>query len=300
MKILLLGKNGQLGSEFQQLLPSLGETLCFDKNELDLCNTQALLQILNELKPDLIINASAYTAVDQAEIEQEMAMAVNTQAPGAIAEWAQISNAIFIHYSTDYVFNGNKNLPYTEADGTNPLNVYGKSKLAGEKAIAQAGNAYLILRTSWVYNMGGNGFPNKVLKWARKSSNLKIVDDQISNPTWACDLANATIRVLSSKQNNLFDFIQEKSGVYHLAGNGYTSRYKWAKQILVDDPNRTEQRIQSVEPSSSEEFPSPALRPLFTALNCTKFERTFGVKMPHWKTSLQKAMSNSNLDENCD
>ena len=290
MKILLFGKNGQLGLEFQRILPLLGEVIFFDQEDLDLCDVYALQNILNELMPTLIVNASAYTAVDRAEAEQVLAMKVNALAPGAMAEWARKSHAGFIHYSTDYVFDGRKGSPYIESDFTNPLNIYGKSKLAGEQAVAEAGDAYLILRTSWVYSMQGNGFINKALEWAHKNETLKIVSDQISNPTWARDLAWATEQVILQNQAELYNVMQERCGIYHLAGSGYVSRYGWAKQIFANDPNRTGQLVRSIEPVSSDEFPTPAQRPLFTALDCSKFEETFKLKMPDWKISLQKAM----------
>jgi dTDP-4-dehydrorhamnose reductase len=245
---------------------------------------------LNELKPDLLVNASAYTAVDRAETEQDTAMTVNALAPGAMADWARKSGAVFIHYSTDYVFDGRKGSPYVENDPANPLNMYGKSKLAGEENIQQAGGAYLILRTSWVYSTGSAGFVSKVLEWARKNETLKIVSDQISNPTWARDLAEATFSLVSAHRDDLQDVMKERRGLYHLAGSGYASRYEWAKQILENDPNRTEQLVRSIEPVSSEEFPTPAARPSFSVLDCTKFSQNFGFSLPDWSISLRKAM----------
>lgn len=290
MKILLFGKNGQLGQEFQKILPTLGETTCLGQKDIDLSSTQLIPKLLHDLKPNLIVNASAYTAVDQAEAEEEVVMKINSLAPGAMAEWARKSGSLFIHYSTDYVFDGAKGSPYTEDDTANPLNVYGRSKLAGEQAISQAGDAYLIFRTSWVYSMHGNSFINKVLEWARKNEVLKIVSDQISNPTWARDLANITNQLLSQNPANLMDVIRERRGLYHLAGSGHASRYEWAQQILANDSNRTEQLVRSIEPVSSDEFPTPAARPLFSALDCSKFESIFHIRMPDWKISLRDAM----------
>jgi len=291
MKILLFGKNGQLGTEFQQILPALGNLVCLDYEEVDLSDLQALQTAMNDVMPHLIVNASAYTAVDRAETEQETAMKVNALAPGTMAEWAQKNGAAFIHYSTDYVFDGTKGSPYVESDPANPLNVYGKSKLAGEENIAQAGEAYLILRTSWVYSLGGAGFVSKVLEWARKNETLKIVSDQISNPTWARDLAESAFSIISTHRSNLQDVIKERRGLYHLAGGGYASRYEWTKQILANDPNRTEQLVRSVEPVSSDAFPLPAVRPLFSALDCSKFKKIFGFSLPDWAVSLQTAMA---------
>lgn len=291
MNIVLFGKNGQLGSEFQRSLPRLGNLTCLDYEDLDLCDIHALQQALNELKPNLIVNASAYTAVDRAETEQETAMKINALAPGVMAEWARNSGAGLIHYSTDYVFDGGKGSPYVESDPANPLNMYGKSKLAGEENIQQAGDAYLIFRTSWVYSVGGTGFVNKVLEWARKNQTLKIVSDQVSNPTWARDLADAAVSVLSAHRDSLQDFMKERRGLYHLAGGGYASRFEWAREILTNDPNRTEQLVQAIEPVSSDAFPTPALRPLFSALDCSKFRETFGFALPNWADSLRMAMA---------
>jgi dTDP-4-dehydrorhamnose reductase len=291
MNILLFGKNGQLGSEFQRILPKLGKTAFLDYQDLDLCDLHALKQVMNDLKPNLIVNASAYTAVDRAETEQDTAMKVNALAPGAMAEWARKNGAVLIHYSTDYVFDGRKGAPYTENDPANPLNVYGRSKLGGEENIQQAGGAYLILRTSWVYSAGGAGFVSKILEWSRKNQTLKIVSDQISNPTWARDLAEATFSVISAHRDHLQEVMQERRGIYHLAGGGYASRYEWARQILANDPKRTEQLVQTLEPASSEEFPLPAARPPFSALDCSKFKEAFGFSLPDWRESLRRAMA---------
>ncbi len=291
MKIVLLGKNGQLGWEFQQALPALGEVIAFGRNELDVANIQSLQNTLVELKPDLIINASAYTEVDLAETQTDLAMQINAAAPGVMAETARKLGAVFIHYSTDYVFDGKGTAPYTETSPTNPLNVYGKSKLAGEKNIEQSGAAYLILRTSWVYSLRGNSFVNKVLGWSRRHKTLKIVSDQVGSPTWATMLAKTTCNAITAHKADLLDRIQESCGIYHLTSSGYTSRYEWAKRILTLDSKPTEQLVQTIEPALSEEFPTPATRPLFSALDCTKFTRTFNLPLPGWEESLQQAMT---------
>jgi dTDP-4-dehydrorhamnose reductase len=291
MNIVLFGKNGQLGWEFRRILPLLGNVICLDREELDLSDGDAVQRTLNELKPDLIINASAYTDVDRAEKEPELATKINALAPGIAAETSRRLGAVLIHYSTDYVFDGSKDSPYTESDRTNPLNMYGKSKAMGEEHIQQAGDAYLILRTSWVYSMRGNSFVNKVLGWSRKNSTLRVVDDQVSSPTWARMLAEITVLLLAQNQENLREKIRERSGIYHLAGGGYTSRYEWAKHILANDPHRSEQIVQSLAPGRSEDFPTPAIRPLFSALDCTYFEKTFGFQLPPWNSTLELAMA---------
>ena len=290
MRIVLFGKNGQLGWEFQRILPILGEVIALGRSEVDVSDPHEIQKSLDELKPDLIINTSAYTDVDQAEKESELAMKINAIAPGVMAEAAHKTGAVFIHYSTDYVFDGTSDVPYTELDRTNPLSVYGQSKLMGEDNIRQAGDAYLILRTSWVYSLRGNSFVNKVLGWARRNETLKVVSDQIGSPTWARMLAGLTSLMIAQNNSNLLETIREKRGVYHMAGSGYTSRYEWAKQILANDPNRSEQVVQSLESALSNDFPTPATRPLFSALNCIRFEETFGLQLPSWDSALELAM----------
>ena len=291
MNIVLFGKNGQLGWEFQRSLPILGNVVSLDREELDLCDLEAVQKTLRELEPDLIVNASAYTDVDGAEKDPELAVKINALAPGVMAEMSRTLGAVFIHYSTDYVFDGRKDTPYTEIDLTNPLNMYGKSKLDGEENIKQAGDAFLILRTSWVYSVRGNSFVNKVLGWSRKNSLLRIVDDQVGSPTWARMLAEITTLLLAQNETDLPEKIRERSGIYHLAGSGHTSRYEWAKQILANDPHRSEQTVQTLEPGSSKEFPTAATRPLFSALDCSRFEKTFGLRLPPWNSTLGLAMA---------
>jgi len=290
MKIVLIGNNGQLGWEFQRTLPTLGEVIALGREKLDVSDLEALQTILTNLQPELIVNASAYTNVDQAEMEPALAIQVNANAPGVMAETAHKLGAVLIHYSTDYVFDGKKNSPYIESDTTNPLNMYGKSKCIGEENIKQVGGAYLILRTSWVYSLRGNSFVNKVLAWSRKNTLLKIVSDQISNPTWARKLAETTTQAMITNKANLLEIIKDRRGIYHLAGGGFTSRFEWAKEILACDPNRTKQLVQSIEPVLSDEFPTPAPRPLFSALDCSKFSRVFNLRLPSWQESLQIAM----------
>ena len=291
MRIVLFGKDGQVGWELQSILPILGEFIPLGRNEVDVSDFHEVQKTLEELKPNLIINTSAYTDVDRAEKETELAMKINAIAPGVMAETARKNGTVFIHYSTDYVFDGKRDIPYTEKDLVNPLNVYGKSKLEGEENVKQAGDAYLILRTSWVYSLRGNSFVNKVLGWARRNETLKIVSDQISNPTWSRMLAEITSLILAQNKVDLLEIIRERRGVYHLAGAGYTSRYEWAKQILANDPDRTEQLVQTIEPALTEEFLTPAARPLFSALDCTRFRKTFGLQLPDWSKTLKLAMT---------
>jgi dTDP-4-dehydrorhamnose reductase len=291
MKIVLFGKSGQLGWELERILPILGEVVAVDRGDLELSDLDQVQRRLREWRPGLIVNASAYTDVDRAEEEAETAMKVNALAPGVMAETARALGAALIHYSTDYVFDGRGDTPYTETDATNPLNVYGKSKLRGEEHIRQAGDAYLILRTSWVYSLRGNSFVSKVLGWARQHSTLRIVEDQTGSPTWARMLAEVTGLLLAQNHADLADRLRERRGLYHVAGRGYTSRYEWARQILAHDPRPAEQAVRTVEPARSADFPTPAVRPLFSALDSSRFAATFGLPPPPWEESLKLAMA---------
>ncbi len=286
MKILLLGKNGQLGWELARCLPPLGEVAALDYPDINLAAPDSIRSIIRELKPDLIVNATAYTAVDQAESQWDLAYAINGSAPGVLAEEARSLGAALIHYSTDYVFDGSKGQPYCESDAPEPLNVYGKSKLRGEQAIQASGGAYLILRTAWVYSLRGDSFVRKVMQWARQTETLRVVEDQVSNPTWARMLAETTSLLLAHGAG----IVSEHTGLYHLAGGGYASRLEWAREILKLDPKSDEQSVKEVVPALTSDFPTPALRPLFSALDCSLFQTTFGIMLPPWQVALRLAM----------
>ena len=290
MKILLFGKTGQLGWELNRTLAPLGEIHALGPDELDLVDVDALVRIIHDVQPQMIINASAYTAVDRAEKEPDLALLLNEKVPMIMAEAARNLNASFIHYSTDYVFDGTKTSAYTEDDETNPLNVYGQSKLKGEQAIGQVGGAYIILRTSWVYSLRGDGFVSKALSWARKQESLKIVTDQIGSPTWARMLAETTLAMVARSLSDSSEYFSERSGVYHLGGAGSVSRFDFTRAILDFDPHPEEQKVKKLEPAVTTDFPTAALRPLRTSLDCSRFERVFGLSLPNWKTALQWAM----------
>jgi len=292
MKILLLGKNGQLGWELQRCLAPLGEVRALDYPEIDLANRDSLRDSIRANKPEVIVNATAYTAVDRAESESELAYAINAAGPAAIAEEAKSLGAALIHFSTDYVFDGTKGEPYVETDTPNPLSVYGKSKLTGEQAVQSVAEhgAYLILRTAWVYSTRRDSFISKVLQWARQNKTLKIVDDQVSNPTWARMLAQATALLLARSRNNFYPWLAGRKGLYHLAGDGVASRLEWSRKILELDPHRDEQVCKEILPALTSDFPTPAQRPLFSALDCDKFSATFGLRLPAWETALRMAM----------
>jgi dTDP-4-dehydrorhamnose reductase len=291
MKILLIGNTGQLGWELERALQPLGPVVAVDLPEINMADPTSIRNIVHEHYPQVIFNASAYTAVDKAESVPELAAAVNHIGPGVLAEEAKKINAALVHYSTDYVFDGKKGESYLETDRPNPLNVYGRSKFDGEQAIQEAGGRYLIFRTAWVYSLRSESFVSKVLGWSRKQEALRVVNDQISNPTWAHSLAEISARVLALAGEDFHQWLENRSGLYHIAGDGYASRFTWAKKILKYDPNPQEQVIRELIPAASTEFPTPAARPSFSALDCTKFKHTFGMQLPPWEQTLAVAMN---------
>ncbi len=291
MRILLLGRTGQLGWELERTLAPLGEIYALGPEELNLTQLDALTQRIHEVHPQVIVNASAYTAVDRAEQQVDLAMQLNAQAPAVMAKAARELNATLIHFSTDYVFDGEKDTAYIEDDATNPLNVYGQSKLNGEQAIIATGCAYLILRTSWVYSLRGDSFVSKTLAWARQQETLRIVSDQVGSPTWARILAEITAAVLAQSKSAPQDYFAARRGVFHLGGSGSVSRLDFARAILRLDSHANEQKVRNLEAASTADFPTPAKRPLHTALDCSRFEAAFGLRLPNWEESLRLAMS---------
>ena len=286
-RIFILAENGQLGWELCRTLAPLGEIIAVDYPKIDLQNPETVCEMISDIRPAVVVNAAAYTAVDQAETEHDRARKINAVAPGVLAQECKRLGAMFLHYSTDYVFDGSKGSPYIESDLTNPLSVYGKTKLEAEQLVQAAGGAYLIFRTSWVYSMRGQGgFISKVLQWSRQQETLRMVTDQVSNPTWARMLAEATAQIVARGH----DYVAEHSGLYHLAGSGFASRFEWAKKILELDPNRQEQITKEILPAKTADFPTPAERPLFSALDCSKFETTFDMKLPDWASALRLAL----------
>lgn len=295
MKILLIGKNGQVGWELQRTLAPLGEIVAVDFPEIDLTDEGRTREWVRRVAPQAIINAAAYTAVDKAEIEPELAMKINGAAPGLLAEEARVLGAFLIHYSSDYVFDGTKGEAYIERDPTNPVNVYGLSKLAGDQNVQQVDGNYLILRTTWVYSMRQGGFVRKVLEWARQKPELQIVSDQVGSPTWARSLAEVTAQVLAMSGGDLTGWLLDRKGLYHLGGRGTVSRFDWARKILEFDPNPDEQVVKKIKPALTSEFPTPATRPLYSPIDCALFKDTFGICLPKWEHSLHLAMDNLNL-----
>lgn len=284
MRILLTGKNGQVGWELQRALAPLGEITACDREQLDLCDVFQVRARIRELQPQLIVNAAAYTAVDRAESEPEIAMQINANAPAAMAEAAKEVGALLVHYSTDYVFDGSSKVPYTEGDATNPLNVYGKTKLAGEQAIRASGADYLIFRTSWVYGARGKNFLLNILRLARERNELTIVNDQIGAPTWSRDLAEATARIVRnmSSGKNLAATAGEFSGIYHLTSTGATSWFGFAEFALAAAKL---QNAVSLTPIDTAQYKTAARRPLSSILDPSRLAHTFGFTLPPWQAS---------------
>ncbi|MEZ5616195.1 MAG: dTDP-4-dehydrorhamnose reductase [Rhodocyclaceae bacterium] len=283
MNILLTGKNGQVGWELQRALLPLGSVAAFGHRELDLADAAAVRRKLDEVRPDAIVNAAAYTAVDKAESETELANAVNAAAPALLAQEAARRGALLIHYSTDYVYDGAKAAPYVETDRTNPLGAYGRSKLAGEAGIRASGCDHLIFRTSWVYAARGANFLRTILRLAAERDELRIVADQVGAPTWARLIAEATAHALrqamQERSGGTFD-----SGVFHLAAAGETSWHGFAAAIVA---GRGGLRVKTVTPITTAEYPLPAPRPANSRLDTAAFRARFGLALPDWRDCLQ-------------
>ena len=280
MRILVTGKNGQVGWELQRTLARLGDVTAVDVEELDLCSPDAIRQTVRHLAPQLIVNPAAYTAVDQAEREADVAFAVNATAPAVFAEEAKRLGALLVHYSTDYVFDGKKAAPYVEEDALNPLNVYGSTKLEGERAIRASGCRHLILRTSWVYGARGKNFLLTVLRLAGERPQLRIVSDQIGAPTWCRALAAVTGVIVPKALSDA-----SKDGLYHATNGGETSWFGFAVEIL-----RIAGVATPVQPISTTDCPTPAARPANSRLDNSKLHRVFGVSLPEWGSSLAECM----------
>ena len=293
MNILLLGKTGQLGGELAKLLPELGSVMAIGREECDLTDWAWLRTTVRLIEPELIVNAAAYTSIDRAEDHPLLTRSINAVAPAIMAEEAAKLGARMIHYSTDQVFDGSNREPYTEEDKPNPLNVYAATKLEGENAIRESGAAAMILRTSWVYGLRAESFVSEVFRWSGADSEKMIAVDQISRPTWSVRVAQATVEII--KQNLQWgDFNAHWRGVYHLASTGAASRYAWAKAILhhtAEDPP------PKLIPAFTEELPSYAQRPQYSALDCTKLEKTFGIRLPDWRDDLSLALSARHLPD---
>ena len=285
--ILVTGKTGQVGRELARYLQPLGRIIATGQDELDLSSPDSIRAAVRMHAPDIVVNAAAYTAVDKAEAEPDLAMQINAVAPGVLAEEAKRANALLVHYSTDYIFDGLLGRPYIEEDAPNPLNVYGKTKLEGERAIAAIGGAFLILRTSWIYSDQPPNFLLTILNLARQETQLDVVDDQVGSPTWARSLATATADVLRQAVN-----ARERAGIYHLSASGYTTRYGFARRILELAETLSNGKLSCpvLRPSPTAKFPLPAARPLNCPTSKDKIRSVFGIEMTDWTVQLAVCM----------
>ncbi len=289
MKILLLGKNGQVGWELARTLLPLGEVIALDRQQIDFVNLEALRQTIQTIRPDVIVNAVAYTAVDKAESDQESAFLCNATAVDAIAQEAKKISALLIHYSTDYIFDGTKNTPYLEDDAVNPLNVYGESKLAGENAIIASGVDYIILRTTWVFAARGQNFLKSILRLAAERDTLNIVADQIGAPTWARVIAQTSAHIIKQVQQERAarKFV---SGVFHLTSAGDTSWHGFAQKIVEFASPHCQFKTHVISAIPTSQYLTPAKRPLNSRLCTDKLTQRFGIVMPTWEVSLKLCM----------
>ncbi|MGC2333041.1 MAG: dTDP-4-dehydrorhamnose reductase [Candidatus Acidiferrales bacterium] len=306
VKILLIGKNGQIGTELAALLPRLGQLVALDRQQLDLCKPNQIRASIGEVRPQIIVNAAAYTAVDKAETDEATARSINADAPAVIAEKAKNIGAALVHYSTDYVFDGSKNSPYDERYPPNPLSVYGKTKLAGEQAIRDSGVPHLIFRTAWVYATRGRNFVLTILRLASQREELRIVRDQIGAPTWCREIARATTSILGqfSELSEITRSFSQASGTYHMTAGGVASWYDFAQAIL-DEADKAPPNLpwlaaamnghpllaHRVVPITTVEYPTPARRPPYSVLSNALLTSTFRIQLPDWREQLHSAFS---------
>ncbi|WP_425253262.1 dTDP-4-dehydrorhamnose reductase [Janthinobacterium sp. NFX145] len=284
-RILITGKTGQVGYELERSLQGLGEIIALDRSQMDLADLDQVREVIRRIKPTLIVNPAAYTAVDKAESEPELAMRINGEAPGVMAEEAKKLGAAMIHYSTDYVFDGSKDAPYVETDPTCPINVYGNSKLAGEQAIQAAGIPHLILRTSWVYSTHGKNFLLTMLRLAKEREELGIVSDQFGAPTWSRTIADTTAHIVAQSltASDQQEWWQPRSGLYHLTAQGRTSWFGFTEAIMAHPSITKKPRLK---PILAQDYPVPATRPINSVLSSQRLMDTF-CRIPDWRDALR-------------
>ncbi len=310
-RILLTGKNGQVGYDLHGLLPRVGEVVALDRRHLDLSQPDEIRRVIREIRPNLIVNAAAYTAVDPAEKEESLAKAINARAPAIIAEEAKRIGAAVVHYSTDYVFDGTKNSPYRETDRTNPLNAYGRTKLAGEQAIRDSGADHFIFRTAWVYSTRGKNFLLTILRLATERNELRIVNDQLGAPTWSREIASATVQVLQRilEPTEKPSAWAELSGTYHMTAAGETTWFEFVKAILdeaktqVDAPSSwfltatggKPLVARKIVPITTSDYPTPARRPSYSVLSNSRLAQSFGIELADWRSQLHRACADERV-----
>jgi dTDP-4-dehydrorhamnose reductase len=309
LKILLTGKNGQIGAQLATLLPRVGEVVAFDRHEVDLLDLDHVRRTIRVVRPNVIVNAAAYTSVDQAEREEKQARIINSDAPALMAEEAKRIGALLVHYSTDYVFDGSSIVPYVETDQPNPINVYGKTKLAGEEAIRAVGAPHLIFRTAWVYGTTGRNFLLTILRLATEREELKVVRDQFGAPTWSYEIAEGTVRVLEQLAQQGREGMSKLGGTYHMTAGSKTSWFEFAKTILEEAPRMPRgipwfetatkgqalitRRITAI---ASEEYPTPAPRPAYSVLSNCRLKQDFGLELPDWSLQLRAAFAEGRIN----
>jgi dTDP-4-dehydrorhamnose reductase len=295
-RILLTGTSGQVGGELVRTLAALGEVVAPRRDELDMANAASVLEFVRAVCPRWIVNPAAYTAVDKAESEPELAYAINAEAVRALGHGAREVGAAVIHFSTDYVFDGTGTAPYREEDATQPMSVYGASKLAGELALEETGAGYMIFRTSWVYGATGKNFLRTILKAARERDRLRVVADQHGAPTWSRDLARMTVHVMEGVEalaggRELAESLAKFQGVYHASGAGETTWHGFAAEATARLCQREPgAKLAEVEAIPTSEYPTPAKRPANSRLNCEKLRERFGWRMMDWRDSLGEVM----------
>jgi len=310
LRILLTGKNGQVGAELAALLPRLGEVAAFDRQELDLSKPDQIRQTIRDVQPSIIVNAAAYTSVDQAEKEEQQARIINVDAPALMAEEAKRIGAALVHYSTDYVFDGSSSLPYTETDLPNPVNVYGKTKLAGEEAIRAVGASHLIFRTAWVYGTRGRNFLLTILRLATEREELRIVGDQVGAPTRSHEIAQGTAKILEHLSQQGREAIPKLGGIYHMTAAGKTSWFEFAKAIL-EQASRIRRGIPWFETATkgqplvarrvtaigTEEYATPARRPAYSVLSNSRLKEDFALELPTWSFQLSSVFAEARIND---
>lgn len=297
-RVLVTGAQGQVGRALLQSFADSAEVIACDRSTLDLSNPEKIRTRIREAAPDVIVNSGAYTAVDRAESEQELAMAINGRAPGVLAEEARRAGALLIHYSTDYVFDGSRTAPWVEDDATNPLSVYGATKLAGEDAVRNIGGRFLIFRTSWVYAPEGKNFLLTMLRLGRERDTLNIVDDQIGAPTTAAELARATHAITTGILEDAFRAADDWAGIYHMTCSGSVSWCGFARAIFERVPGLLDGRSPKVNPIATCDYPTPAKRPRNSVLSNEKLHRRFGIRLSSWESALDDVLAAISAKQN--
>lgn len=285
-RVLILGSAGQLGTELQRSFAESNEIVAVDRDSVDIAVPEQLRDLIRRVQPAVILNAAAYTAVDRAESERDVAMAINADAPRVLAEEARAQKALLVHYSTDYVFDGTKAGPWTEDDEPHPLNVYGASKLAGEEAIRKVGGAYLIFRTSWVYGPRGKNFLLTMLRLGREREQISVVDDQKGAPTTSIALADATREIVQGISEERFGKIADWAGLYHMTCGGETTWCGFTRAIFERAGSLLDGKQPVVKPIPSSAYPTPAKRPQNSVLSNARLRQRFGVVLPSWQEAL--------------